>query len=234
MKKFLSYVLTFVIMFMLSATGTIWLAKTANNSNNNNFVPSGNNQGGAEQTSFFSGILSTFNENQQFNISGDVEVIYEDKQLNLNLFASIDIQDKTNIKVDAIIKTEIEGRTFAISAIFYDNTIYISFNDVSVKAKIDNIKDLAALAKNLIPAGSGMENVDIAAKMEEMLPAIMGSLNNPETSTLANGDIKNVIDMKDLAIASIVTNSEGLLKSAEVETYELYGLKAKVSANIEF
>ena len=234
MKKFLSYVLTFVIMFMLSATGTIWLAKTANNSNNNNFVPSGNNQGGAEQTSFFSGILSTFNENQQFNISGDVEVIYEDKQLNLNLFASIDIQDKTNIKVDAIIKTEIEGRTFAISAIFYDNTIYISFNDVSVKAKIDNIKDLAALAKNLIPAGSGMENVDIAAKMEEMLPALMGSLNNPETSTLANGDIKNVIDMKDLAIASIVTNSEGLLKSAEVETYELYGLKAKVSANIEF
>lgn len=234
MKKFLSYVLTFIIMFMLSATGTIWLAKTANTNNNNNFVPSGNNQGGAEQTSFFSGILSTFNENQQFNVSGDINVSYEDVKLDLNLFASIDIQDKTNIKIDAIVKTEVEGRTFAVSIIFYDNTIYVAFNDVSVKAKINSIKDLASLLQNLIPADSGLSGVDLSSKMEEMLPSIMGALNNPETSTLANGDIKNVIDMKDLAIASIVTSSEGLLESAEVETYELYGIKAKVSANIEF
>ena len=142
MKKFLSYVLTFIIMFMLSATGTIWLAKTANTNNNNNFVPSGNNQGGAEQTSFFSGILSTFNENQQFNVSGDINVSYEDVKLDLNLFASIDIQDKTNIKIDAIVKTEVEGRTFAVSIIFYDNTIYVAFNDVSVKAKIKDRKSV--------------------------------------------------------------------------------------------
>lgn len=235
MKKFLSYVLTFVIMFMLSATGTIWLAKTANNNNNNNFVPDGGNQGGAEQTSFFSGILSTFNENKQFNVYGDIEIEYENKKIDLSVYADIDIQDQTNIKVDALLKTKIEGRKFVVSAVFYNNTIYISFNDVSIKAEVKNLADLGAKLLELFPSvKEKVGGADLGAKLEEMIPSLMGALNNPVEETLANGDVKNTIDFENLAVASIITNSEGKLKGAEVSTYELYGIKAKLSLGMNF
>lgn len=235
MKKFLSYVLTFVIMFMLSATGTIWLAKTANNTNNNNFVPDGGNQGGAEQTSFFSGILSTFNEHKQFNISGDIEVEYDNKDIDLSIFASVDIQDQTNIKVDALLKTQIEGRTFAVSVIYYNSTIFVSFNNVSVKAEVKNLADLGAKLLDLFPElKQKVGGADISAKMEEMIPSLMGALNNPVEETLPNGDKKNTIDFENLAVASIITDSEGMLKGADVSTYELYGIKANLSLSIAF
>lgn len=235
MKKFLSYVLTFVIMFMLSATGTIWLAKTANNNNNNNFVPDGGNQGGAEQTSFFSGILSTFNEHKQFNISGDIEVEYDNKDIDLSVFASVDIQDQTNIKVDALLKTQIDGRTFAVSVIYYNSTIFVSFNNVNVKAEVKNLADLGAKLLDLFPElKQKVGGADISAKMEEMLPSLMGALNNPVEETLPNGDKKNTIDFENLAVASIITDSEGMLKGADVSTYELYGIKANLSLSIAF
>lgn len=235
MKKFLSYVLTFVIMFMLSATGTIWLAKTANNTNNNNFVPDGGNQGGAEQTSFFSGILSTFNEHKQFNISGDIEVEYDNKDIDLSIFASVDIQDQTNIKVDALLKTQIDGRTFAVSVIYYNSTIFISFNNVSVKAEVKNLADLGTKLLDLFPElKQKVGGADLSAKMEEMLPSLMGALNNPVEETLPNGDKKNTIDFENLAVASIITDSEGMIKGADVSTYELYGIKANLSLSIAF
>ena len=235
MKKFLSYVLTFVIMFMLSATGTIWLAKTANNTNNNNFVPDGGNQGGAEQTSFFSGILSTFNEHKQFNISGDIEVEYDNKDIDLSIFASVDIQDQTNIKVDALLKTQIDGRTFAVSVIFYNSTIFVSFNNVSVKAEVKNLADLGTKLLDLFPElKQKVGGADLSAKMEEMLPSLMGALNNPVEETLPNGDKKNTIDFENLAVASIITDSEGMIKGADVSTYELYGIKANLSLSIAF
>ncbi len=235
MKKFLSYVLTFVIMFMLSATGTIWLAKTANNTNNNNFVPDGGNQGGAEQTSFFSGILSTFNEHKQFNVSGDIEVEYDNKDINLSIFASVDIQDQTNIKVDALLKTQIDGRTFAVSVIYYNSTIFVSFNNVSVKAEVKNLADLGAKLLDLFPElKQKVGGADLSAKMEEMLPSLMGALNNPVEETLPNGDKKNTIDFENLAVASIITDSEGMIKGADVSTYELYGIKANLSLSIAF
>lgn len=235
MKKFLSYVLTFVIMFMLSATGTIWLAKTANNTNNNNFVPDGGNQGGAEQTSFFSGILSTFNEHKQFNISGDIEVEYDNKDIDLSIFASVDIQDQTNIKVDALLKTQIDGRTFAVSVIYYNSTIFVSFNNVSVKAEVKNLADLGTKLLDLFPElKQKVGGADLSAKMEEMLPSLMGALNNPVEETLPNGDKKNTIDFENLAVASIITDSEGMIKGADVSTYELYGIKANLSLSIAF
>lgn len=235
MKKFLSYVLTFVIMFMLSATGTIWLAKTANNTNNNNFVPDGGNQGGAEQTSFFSGILSTFNEHKQFNVSGDIEVEYDNKDINLSIFASVDIQDQTNIKVDALLKTQIDGRTFAVSVIYYNSTIFVSFNNVSVKAEVKNLADLGTKLLDLFPElKQKVGGADLSAKMEEMIPSLMGALNNPVEETLPNGDKKNTIDFENLAVASIITDSEGMIKGADVSTYELYGIKANLSLSIAF
>lgn len=235
MKKFLSYVLTFVIMFMLSATGTIWLAKTANNTNNNNFVPDGGNQGGAEQTSFFSGILSTFNEHKQFNVSGDIEVEYDNKNIDLSIFASVDIQDQTNIKVDALLKTQIDGRTFAVSVIYYNSTIFVSFNNVSVKAEVKNLADLGTKLLDLFPElKQKVGGADLSAKMEEMLPSLMGALNNPVEETLPNGDKKNTIDFENLAVASIITDSEGMIKGADVSTYELYGIKANLSLSIAF
>lgn len=234
MKKFLSYLLTFVILFVMSATGTIFMAKMSNSDPGS----TGGNGGttDAEQTSFFTGILANFDDNKQFNIQGDVEVSYQEKTIPLNIYANIDIADTQNIRVEGFVKTTIQNKTFAISLVFYNNTIYVSFNDINIKVQVSDISSIAKIIMNFIPTDglSSFADIDFEAYIEEMMPSIMASLENITEETLDNGDIKNILDIQGLVKAGIITNSEKILKGVEAESYDLFGAKLKLDLSILF
>lgn len=236
MKKFLSYFLTFIAVFLLSATGTVWFASSSNEDDGPlNIVPSQGSSVGAEQTSFFNGVLATFEKNQLFNVSGNVVIEYEGKKVDANIFVDIDIRDGSNVLVEAFVKTKIENVDFALSFTFFNNTIYVSFNNMDFKAEINDISELGKVLMALIPsAQSENEGTDISSLINEMLPTIINAINNPVEEELSNGDIRNIIDIKNLALAKIVTGEDGVLKSAKVETYDIFGLKAVLDINVKF
>ena len=105
MKKFFSYLLTFAVLFVMAATGTIFLSIT---DGDNGSVPVNVDVEGAQEASFFSGLLATFEENKQFNVSGDVLVEYQETQIPLYIYANIDIADEKNIKVDGFLTIELK------------------------------------------------------------------------------------------------------------------------------
>ena len=100
MKKFFSYLLTFAVLFVMAATGTIFLSIT---DGDNGSVPLNVDVEGAEEVSFFSGLLGSFEKNKQFNINGDLVVEYEDNKLPIYVYANIDIADEHNVKVEGFL-----------------------------------------------------------------------------------------------------------------------------------
>jgi len=216
--------MTFVILFVLSATGTIYMAKTANNKP---VVDTGGNTGSAETTTFLTDILSTFEKNKVFNVQGNASLSYGETQLDLELYVNVDITD--GIVAEGYVHTALEGKKLEIGFVFYLDTIYLSVNGVCIKG---NINTIMKMVSEFMGGGSG--SLDFDKILEGYMPAIMTAMNNPKTEQLSDGSVKNTIDIEGLAVAGLVTSKEGLLSKIEAKTYDLKGFVLEANLEVVF
>ncbi|MBQ7466831.1 MAG: InlB B-repeat-containing protein [Clostridia bacterium] len=233
MKKFFSYLLTFAVLFVMAATGTIFLSIT---DGDNGSVPVNVDVEGAQEASFFSGLLATFEENKQFNVSGDVLVEYQETQIPLYIYANIDIADEKNIKVDGFLTIELKEGKVSVAFSFYNEIIYVSFKDFNLKVALSDIENL----KDSVSEIFGMLDLNLE-DMPLALPAfnidmssLMMSLNNVVSETLRNGDVKNTITIDNLAVADIIVSADNKIKSVKLSTEEIMGIKISAELGVRF
>ena len=245
MKKFLSYVLTFFIMFFMSAGVTVWFSQSRGN---NGIVNPEQNVGGASGSSFFTQLLETFNTEKQFKIKGDLNIDYNDMEIPLFVDVNIDINDTNNIKLEGVIIIDIDGNDFTFDFVYHSNVVYLSYNDIYVKLAVSDINSILGTIKELIPSNQNSnsqnnvqtpeqkptQSIDFNKLLDQYMPTIMAALNNIEETELENGDKKYTLKIEKLAEAGLICNSEDVLKSVELETANFDGLQVGANLSIKF
>ena len=245
MKKFLSYVLTFFIMFFMSAGVTVWFSQSRGN---NGIVNPEQNVGGASGSSFFTQLLETFNTEKQFKIKGDLNIKYNDMEIPLFVDVNIDINDTSNIKLEGVIIIDIDGNDFTFDFVYHSNVVYLSYNDIYVKLAVGDINSILGIIKELIPSNQNSnsqnnvqtpeqkptQSIDFNNLLDQYMPTIMAALNNIEETELENGDKKYTLKIEKLVEAGLICNSEDVLKSVELETANLGGLQVGANLSIRF
>ena len=231
MKKFFSYVLTFVLLFVMAAAGTIFLSTSDGDQGS---VVVNTNVESAQETSFFSGLLSTFDENKQYNIQGNIKIACGEEELPFYLYANLDIADDKNIKAEGFINTQIKDTAVSVSFKFYNGVIYINVRDVHLKmslADISTLKENISTIAGLIGL-EGEDLVDLAPSFNFDVNKAMVALNNVVEEKLANGNTRNIIRIEDLLTAYIILNENSDIDSVKIETEEIMGFK--ISADLSF
>ena len=107
MKKFLSYVFTFALLFFITAAATVSMAV---NNGSSAINPGINNSQQASSSSLFNGILDTFGKHKKFNIKGEIKLTYGNYSLPVNLFVDVDISDEKNIKVNGYLNIKHQNK----------------------------------------------------------------------------------------------------------------------------
>ena len=117
MKKFFSYIFTFIAVFLISAAATISLSVAGDTYTNSNT----NAEGQGSSLSFLTNILGTLNNGKIIYLDAGLTVEYEDDVYELIINGGVDIKDSNNIKVDADLTVIINGESKNININYYDN-----------------------------------------------------------------------------------------------------------------
>ena len=242
MKKFLSYVFTFLLLFVISAATTVSVSYF--NGRGTLIKPIVNVGGDNSSTSLFTGILNSFTDNKQFNFEGEITLESEEKSLPILLYVNVDIEDEKNIKVEGFVSLNLNGAKTAIEFAFYNNTIYLSYNNLSVKITTKTIYDLIDEISNLIKSESLENEGQIGESNEategsesfidELMPKLMQSLNDMTETELENGDKKVNLEIEGLANVEAITTSENAPKNVKVQTASFNGYSLSANINIDF
>jgi len=148
MKKFLSYILTFALMFFISAAATVSMAYFG--SNGNLIKPNTSVDGSVGNTSLFNGILETFQKKKQFNIKGELELESEELTIPVTIYVNADINDMENMMFEGFILYQKDQVSFAIEFSFYNNTIYLTQNNSNIKIEVKSITDFIDYITELV------------------------------------------------------------------------------------
>ncbi len=232
MKKFLSYVFTFVLLFVIAAATTVSVSYFDNSGTNLQPLIVDSE---ASNTSLFTGILSSFENNKQFNFQGDITLEGEEQSLPVLLYVNVDIADTNNVKVEGLLKLAGENLNLLIEFGYYNSTIYLSYNDVNIKMTAKTIKDLVDEITDLLPKeeeeseGEAQESL-----LDSLLPKIMESLNSMSENELEGGDKQIELSIESLADVVLITSSEDVPKNVKLKTAEYNGYKINADIDIEF
>ena len=223
MKKFLSYVLTFVVMFVISAATTVYISRSGDESVTDPMV----SVGGGTNSSFFTGVMGTFEEESRFSVDGTLEIENGEIKVPLDILVNADITDMSNLKFDGYISFEIKGQTKIIYFSFCDSTIYLSYANVDIKITMATINTLIEEISNLIKTevpseeGSGEESGESGPSfIESLIPDLMAALNNIKETNLENGDKKVELVVDGLARVEAITTEDN--KSNLLRRYTLF------------
>ncbi len=226
MKKFLSYIVTFVVMFFISAAVTVSMSMSGGGSL---LLPSQDDTQ-ASGSSFFNGILKTFEENKQFNVMGNLEIKTEDQVIPVSLFVNIDLEDASNIKVEGFVIANIDQK-YTVEFSLYNNCLYLSFEDINVKLNINGFSELIDTLSNIL--GTGNQN-DTSSFVEDLMPTLMGALDNLKETVTADGEKLVEITIDNLVSAQILLDKDEKLKKASLETIDLDGVSLTAVLDITF
>jgi len=234
MKKFLSYILTFALLFFISAVATISL----NSGGGAGLINTTINSGDASSSSLFNGLLETFGKNKRFNVKGTLTLSYEEEDVPVILYVDVDITDQNNIKLDGYVNIKYNDEKNVIEFSYYNNTIYLTYNDNSIKLETKNVFSLMNYVTELLPnknsessINENKEEIDI---MESLMPLLMESLDGMKETELVNEEKKIELNLADLATVILVTNKENVPRSVLINTSKFKGFSIKLDLNFEF
>ncbi|MBR2909568.1 MAG: InlB B-repeat-containing protein [Clostridia bacterium] len=234
MKKFFSYILTFVVMFVISAASTVFMSYAGSDGGINPMLGVG---GQGTNSSFFTGLIGTFEEEQRFSVEGIIEIERDGNKIPVSLYVNVDISDSNNLKIDGFLNVKINDTYKTIEFSFYNNTIYLSFNGIDIKVTTATIETLVLEITNLISTETDTSNSaqeDNPSIIEELMPKLMSALNDVEEKELENGDKNVKLEVEGLAKVEAVTTSDGIPKSIKLQTAKISGVKITADINMIF
>ena len=237
MKKFFSYIFTFILLFVISAVSTVSLSYFGKESGTAN--PSVNVEGQGTSSSLFTGIIGTFDKEKKFSVNGSIEIEFNEQIIPVALYVNVDIEDKDNIKIEGYASIEIDQAKLVVEFAYYNNIIYLSYRDVNIKASIDSIKDLIEEIKNTIPlegesGDTEQEATDQGSVLDQYLPKIMAALDSMQEESMENGDKEITLSIDGLAFVKAVTSVDNIPKKVLLQTEEISGIKIKADLKLEF
>lgn len=231
MKKFFSYVFTFVAVFLISAAATISLSVAGDTYTNSNTSA----EGQGSSLSFLTNMLETLNNGKTINLDAGISVSYEDDEYELLIDGMIDIKDSNNIKIDANIICTINDNVKNIYINLYDNIAHLKIDDIKLKVDIDNLVTiLSGIISNDEDLGESAQTFDFGVLLDLIdLNGIMAALNNMQPITEGTDTIyplkqDGVID------AEIVMNKDNELKQLSLNKFNIMGIELSVNADLTF
>lgn len=233
MKKFLSYLLTFITLLVISATITIKVKSDILESNVSNV-----NASASSEASLLSGLMTALEDNPKLDVSAQLYVVIDGKPMDLCLNAKIDVTKLTNPNVSGNLTINYGGDTLDILFTYFNDVIYLSYNNIQVKFSVDSIKDLIKIfsdtaKKELILKNSQSQDshkeVDSEENLETTQPdsglsldldALMDALNNP-TKTVIGDDYIYEVNLPDICKLVIVCDKGFNIKSADISNFTM-------------
>ena len=235
MKKFFSYVLTFVVMFVISAATTVFMSYAGSDGGINPMLGVG---GQGANSSFFNGIIGTFEEEKRFSVDGTIEIERDGKKLPVSLYVNVDLSEGDNLKIDGFANIKINNNYKTIEFSFFNNTIYFSFNGVDIKITTATIETLITELSNIISTQTN-DNAELGSEsgasiIEELMPQLMSALDSMKETKLDNGDKKVNLEIEGLAKVEAITTEDNKPKNVKLETVEISGVKIKADISLGF
>lgn len=232
MKKFLSYVLTFLVMFFISAATTVSLTvlNSSNVSLNTNTMAG--DEGG--YGNIFSGILASFDTNKQFNINGDIDLDINGKSMSISVYANADIENLEDLRFEGYVGVKSESGTDYIEFSYLNSTIFLTTKNTAVKVETSTLGDLVKIIKGVLPTAEvgSAEGEEGESLLDSLMPKLLEGLGNMTQTELENGDKQIVLKIDGFAEGEITLNQDGEPKKVVLSTDDFEGIT--LDANIEF
>ena len=224
MRKFLSYILTFISIFVISAVVTIRSKSDLINS-----TPPTTSVGASGQTSLLAGIMDSIEDQPKMDIDGSVSVQVEDTAIEAQLNASIDLTTLTNPSVKASVGLNINNQQYQILLTYAQNEIYLACGDIAIQARVDDISQLAGLFATVLGNGVSLPNISLP---QIDLDAVMAALSNP-TKTQVDDITYYQITLPDIAKVTLVCDQDYNIQGISVdEVYILENVNAVCDFNV--
>ncbi len=232
MKKFLSYVMTFLVMFFISAATTVSLTMlSSSNSPINTFA---GDEGGFGN--IFSGILAAFDEDKQFNINGDIDLEVNGKAVSLLVYVDADIENLDDLRFEGHINFKGENAGDYISFSYLNDTIYLSTKNVAVKAEAATIGDLSKVIGGLVATTGEVEADEGESQsfVDTLMPLLMDALGNMEQTELENGDKRVTLTLEGYGEGILILDEDDRPKRVQLITEDISGIKLRARLFADF
>ena len=231
MKKFFSYIFTFVAVFLISAAATISLNMPSIGNNNGDGA-----SGQGSPLSFVTDLLNTFDQGKTINLDASLVIKHENEVYGLSVDGKIDIKNKNDILADVSLVVIVNGSAKHIQVNLVESSAYIECENIFLKANINDLTDIikrltAGNSNNEESAGLGVDVDSLLAGID--LASLMGALNNIEINKL---DTETIYSIKQdgLIDAEIVMTKENQLRVLDVNSLTLMGIELSLNAGFKF
>ena len=224
MKKFLSYILTFITMFAISAVVTIRLKSDLLETSQPTI-----SAGASGQTSLLAGIMESIETNPKLDINGNINTEVSGNQIDVQLNAQIDLTTLTNPSVMGSVDLTYDNNNYSILFTYTQNQIFLSHNNISVQAPIEDITQMAGILSSVVGTNISLPNIQLP---QINLDAIMASLSNPVKTEV--GDLTYYqITLPDIAKVTLICDNNFNIQNVSIdELYLIQDAQVQCSLNI--
>jgi len=226
MKRFFSYIFTFLAVFLLSAVATVSLSIS-----NDKYASSDESaMGQGSPLSFLTDILETFNNGKNIYVDAGIVVGYEGDIYQLHINGGLDIKDSNNIKVDTTINLNINGLNKEIDVVLFDNIAYMNIDNIQVKVDVNFVTGLIGGMFGEVSS----ETMDFSSILDKLdITGLMNAINNMTpieqgTDTIYPLKEEGVID------AEIVMTKNNELSELSLREFYIDGAKITLDASFAF
>ena len=243
MKKFLKYIITLVIVFMVSMATTVkLLSPNMGEINNVSQIADGSGSSPAMEK-----LLKYFQSLNSFEVWGEINLntnennlkedkVYktsetaEENEENANKIIyviSADIRSLENAKIDAQIEYYNNvSDCIKIEIIFDGNVLYVNAQDKKVKVENATIKEVLGLVLSNLSLDGGLDS--LLEKFD--ISKIMLALGQMEETQNDDSTITSTLKLENIATVDIITDNNYDLKSLNI--YDCNLIKAPFSMNV--
>lgn len=198
MKKFLSYVLTFISLFAISAIVTI---RTQLDDFTNQPTT---NAGASGQTTLLAGVMQSIEDNPKLDINGDISLKYQETDIVVGLNVNLDLTTLTNPDVMGSVSISVAGQRYDILITYKDETIYLAYGNMAIESKISGIEQISGMIASLTGQTLSLPNIQLP---EINLDSIMAAINNPIKLTVEDTTYYTIV-LENIAKITIACDQD--------------------------
>lgn len=239
MKRFLLYVLTFVITLGASAFGTIEVNnlilrnKTKENQTKQDpgiIAPQEKSDGEKVIDNLLS--MGGANVSLNLNLSNSTNTLSTDSvkigdNVNVKFDGDISIIDLENIKLSGKLTVTIDNSVIIINISFLNDVIYLSNETMNIKV------ETSSLTKIIESLSLFDLNLDLGINLEEFdTSSLLTKLQNLKAEKLENGDLKLPFELTDDITINILADSEFMVKNISLNLDNLAGKSVELEAGL--
>ncbi len=235
MKKFLSYLLIFIMTMAVSATITI---RVKSNLLENSQQVSTTASASGEAT-LLGGIMESLEENPKLNLSGNITVGIDEEEIGVELNVNADLTVLTSPIIDGTIDVTYGGQTTSLYLCFINNTIYVECENIKIKTTISGITDIVNTIKEILPSSDENSNSALGGLGDKFaninVDSLLDALGNPKKTVMGNLTAYEV-NLDGICKAVIVCDDDFNIKTATISDFTLIegvSVEANIAVNAD-